>query len=228
MSLYLWINIFTFCTILLSFDKKVAFYKYFPFLAIGIIFNGLVFIPWDSVFTKLGIWGFNPKYLNGLSFYSLPIEEWLFFITVPFSCVFIHYVLLAYFKNPIPLKFSNIFWNILSLLILAVGIIFHQQTYTFVTFTITAPVLFLLNKYQKSFMSQFTFTYAISFIPFILINSILTGSFTEEPIVWYNNTENFSVRIGTIPLEDTIYNLLLLVTPTFITHYLYSKFKAKA
>ena len=228
MSLYLWINIFTFCTILLSFDKKVAFYKYFPFLAIGIIFNGLVFIPWDSVFTKLGIWGFNQKYLNGLSFYSIPIEEWLFFITVPFSCVFIHYVLLAYFKNPIPLKFSNIFWNILSLLILAVGIIFYQQTYTFVTFTITAPVLFLLNKYQKSFMSQFTFTYAISFIPFILINSILTGSFTEEPIVWYNNTENFSVRIGTIPLEDTIYNLLLLVTPTFITHYLYSKLKAKA
>jgi len=228
MSLYLWINIFTFCTILLSFDKKVAFYKYFPFLAVGIIINGILFIPWDSIFTGLEIWGFNPDYLIGTSFFSLPIEEWLFFITVPFSCVFIHYVLLAYFNNPIPANFSSTFWNILSFSIFVIGIIFHQQTYTFITFIITAPVLFLLNKYQKSFMAQFTFTYAISFIPFLIINSILTGSFTDEPIVWYNNNKNFGIRIGTIPVEDTIYNLLLLVTPTFITHYLHLKFKAKA
>lgn len=72
-------------------------------------------------------------------------------------------------------------------------------------------------------MRDFLLTYTISFIPFIIINSVLTGSFTDEPIVWYNNDENFSIRLGTIPIEDTIYNMLLLLIPTYITQYLFNK-----
>jgi lycopene cyclase domain-containing protein len=228
MSLYLWLNIFTFCTLFLSFDKKVAFYKYFPYLAIGIILNGLLFIPWDIVFTQKGVWGFNPDYLSGKSLFNLPLEECLFFITVPFSCTFIHFVLIAYFKNPVSQKFSNIFWNSVSAIVLILGLIYYDQKYTFVTFTVVAPIIFFLNKVQPAFMKQFVFTYAVSFIPFLIINSILTGSFTDEPIVWYNNEENFGIRLGTIPVEDTVYNLLLLVIPTFITSYLFSKKRTKA
>ena len=79
MSLYLILNIFTFSTIFLSFDKKVAFYKYFPYLLIGIIINGIIFIPWDILFTQNKVWGFNPNYLFGIFILDLPLEEWLFF-----------------------------------------------------------------------------------------------------------------------------------------------------
>jgi hypothetical protein len=45
----------------------------------------------------------------------------------------------------------------------------------------------------------------------MLVNGILTGSFIEEPIVRYNNSENLSLRIGTVPIEDTVYNLSMLL-----------------
>lgn len=223
MSLYLILNIVTFSTFFLSFDKKVAYYRYFPFLLIGIVLNGLLFIPWDVIFTQNKVWGFNPDYLSGLFFFNLPIEEWLFFITVPFSCVFIHYVLKAYFNNPINLKFSTYFWKTLSIMVFILGVFFYKQVYTFTTFTLTPIFILTILKINKEFMRDFLLTYIISFIPFIIINSILTGSFTDEPIVWYNNNENFSIRIGTIPVEDTIYNMLLLLLPTYITQYLFNK-----
>ncbi len=223
MSLYLWLNIITFGTFFLSFDKKVAFYKHFKALSIAILINALIFIPWDSYFTSIGIWGFNKKYVLGAFFLNLPIEEWLFFISVPFSCTFIHNVLKSYFKNPIQLKFSTKFWNYFSILILIIGILNTNQLYTSTSFILCSISLLLINYFKPLFMKEFMLTYLIALIPFILVNSILTGSFTDSPIVWYNEYHIFGFRIGTIPIEDTIYNMLLLIIPVFITDFLSQK-----
>jgi lycopene cyclase domain-containing protein len=225
MSLYLWLNIATFGTIFLSFDKKVAFYKYFKSLAIAMFLTAIVFIPWDSLFTYEGVWGFNDFYILGPRLFKLPLEEWLFFITVPFSCTFIHYVLKAYFKNPFSTRFTSIFWLIFSILIVLIGVLYSDQYYTFSSFLIAGVAVFVINLYNPKFMTDFMLTYLIALIPFLIVNSILTGSFTEEPVVWYNDTHNFGIRLGTIPLEDTVYNLLLLLLSTFFTHYFYTRKK---
>ncbi len=217
MSLYLLLNSITFGTFLLSFDKKVAFYKKFKGLFIGIVVNMLLFIPWDIMFTIKGVWGFNPTYLNGLNLFKLPLEEWLFFITVPYSCVFIFFVLKAYFKNPISEKTATLFWYILSISLIVIGLFFTSQAYTFYTFMLTPIVLLILVIKEKGFMKDFLWTYLVALIPFIIINGILTGAITDEPVVWYNNNENFGIRFITIPIEDFVYNMLLLVIPTFIT-----------
>lgn len=223
MSLYLLLNILTFGTFLLSFDKKVHFYTYFKFISLGIAVNMLLFIPWDIWFTHKAYWGFNSTYLIGLNIFNLPLEEWLFFITVPFSCVFIHYVLKAYFSNPIKLKFTKSFWKYFSFVIFIIGFLSYKQMYTFVTFSITALVVYVLNKKYSNFMNQFMFTYIVALIPFVMVNGVLTGSITTEPIVWYNNEENFGIRFLTIPIEDFVYNLLLLIIPTFITDFFNKK-----
>ncbi|MBP6660046.1 MAG: hypothetical protein KA174_05150, partial [Chitinophagales bacterium] len=45
--------------VLLSFDKRVSFYKKWKFLPIPLFITLLYFVIWDSYFTKIGIWNFN-------------------------------------------------------------------------------------------------------------------------------------------------------------------------
>ncbi|MEP5612704.1 MAG: lycopene cyclase domain-containing protein, partial [Cyclobacteriaceae bacterium] len=73
-----------------SFEKRVSYHKNWKSLFPAIFLTALFFLFWDEVFTQRGVWGFNDSYISGIKFGSLPLEEILFFIVVPFSCVFIY------------------------------------------------------------------------------------------------------------------------------------------
>ena len=88
---YLLINFLTiFFPIVLSFDKRVQFFKSWKFIFPGLFITGLLFLLWDYVFTIYGVWSFNPDYVIGVYMLNLPLEEILFFVTVPFACIFIY------------------------------------------------------------------------------------------------------------------------------------------
>ena len=59
----------------------------------------LLFIPWDIWFTDIGVWWFRDDYITGWKIFLLPIEEWLFFIVVPYACIFIYEVLIYFIKR---------------------------------------------------------------------------------------------------------------------------------
>ena len=52
---------------LFSFHPKLKFYKKWKSLFIAIALTMLIFIPWDIIFTKNGIWGFNDFEIQALS-----------------------------------------------------------------------------------------------------------------------------------------------------------------
>jgi hypothetical protein len=48
----------------------------------------------------MGVWGFRSDYLTGLFItQNIPLEEGLFFICIPYACVFTYFVIKEYFPN---------------------------------------------------------------------------------------------------------------------------------
>ena len=185
----------------------------------------LIFIPIDIAFTHYGIWGFNEKYICGIYFFNLPIEEVLFFLVTHYACVFIYECCNSYIKRDI-LK-SSYKWTLLGLAqagILA-ACFYPFQLYSSIQMGGAALLTLFLMYFLKSvWLSRFTLAFLISLIPFFIMNGILTGSFIDEEIVWYNPNHIFSIRMGTIPIEDIFYSLFMLLT----TMCFYEALKSKA
>lgn len=221
MYLYLYLNLFTlFFPFVLSFDRRVRFYQYWPFLFPAILVSGLLFVLWDIAFTRLGVWGFNPEYLTGIYLFGLPLEEVLFFLTVPYACVFIYECLNYYVIKDYGRPVAGRITLVLALLLLMIGLFNLEKWYTSVTFLLL-PLL--LGVHYRLFgtrvLGRFYATYLMHLLPFLLVNGVLTAL----PIVWYDNAYNLSLRIGTIPVEDTMYSMLLLLLNITIYEFLKEK-----
>ena len=190
------------------------------------ILTMMVFIPWDVVFTRHEIWGFNPDYFLDTKILSLPLEEWLFFICIPFACVFTHYALLLYFPKLKLDKNSSKAIAIGLILTLALLLIFnYDKWYTLVNFTIAIVLTIIVLKYNSILLQYFFLTFLVMLIPFFIVNGVLTGSWIESQVVWYNNAENLGIRMGTIPVEDSIYAYSMILMNLFFFEYFTQKSK---
>jgi len=218
LSIYLLINLLVVVIPLaFSFDRKVHFYRRWKFFFPAMIITAFLFLIWDILFTINGIWGFSSEHLIGIFILHLPIEEWLFFITVPYACVFTYDVLNSWFPIDPKLRTQQIISLLLSIVLFTLAFLFRDRWYTLITFLLTGSFITIAEwffKWQKLMLAYRA--YLVSLLPFLLTNGILTGTFLESPVVWYNNLENMNLRIGTIPLEDTIYGFLLVLLNIFI------------
>ncbi len=216
--LYLSINLLSVAVpFLFSFYPKANFSKKWRYVLPAIAISGLFFIIWDIVFTRLGVWGFNPKYLTGIHVLWLPLEEVLFFFCIPYACIFTYFALNHLIEKDHLFPHQELITSVLIFLLLILGGYFMSNLYTGVTFMTTALFLALIMlKLRTRFMGRFYLAFGVILLPFLIVNGILTGSFIDEPVVWYNNEENLGIRLGTIPVEDVIYGMLMLLIPITI------------
>ena len=59
----------------LSFEGRVKYFSRFYSLAPGFLFTICLFIVWDILFTRYGIWGFNKEFTLNFYIQGLPLEE---------------------------------------------------------------------------------------------------------------------------------------------------------
>lgn len=200
--------------LILSFDKKVAFYKHWKYLLPAIVLNGTLFVLWDMYFTREGVWSFNPDYICGVYLVNLPLEEVLFFLVVPYSCAFIYECLNAYVTREIVTR-PKLVTLIVLLLSAASCVLFYDRIYTIVNAGICFLVVFLAAfVYKFPNMGRFYLSFFVALIPFLLFDGIIT----YLPIVQYNDAENMGIRFIRIPIEDFFYCLSLLLNTVLVMH----------
>ena len=225
--LYLLIDI---CTVIVpfvfSFHPRLCFYQSFKAFFAASVITSIFFIAWDILFTRLKVWGFNPKYISGIYFFGLPIEEVLFFICIPFACVFTYHCFTKFFNLQWKIKTRNAYVLILCTLLLITGIFNYNKLYTSSTFISLALVLVALNFFIKvSWLDKLLIIYPVLLIPFFIVNGILTGTGLHQPVVWYNDHQNLGLRLFTIPVEDIFYGFELILLNIFLYEFFKRKFK---
>ncbi len=225
--LYLTINLASVCVpFMASFYPKHAFYKSWKNYFIANIVVATLFIIWDITFTNIGVWGFNERYLTGSKLVNIPLEEVLFFFCIPYASVFVYFSLNYLVKKNVFQNQHRFITLFLAVGLGIVGLFFWNRLYTSITFVLTSLFLFY-NYFKKNDLSRIYFSYSVTLIFFFIVNGILTGSFIDEPVVWYNNSENLGIRMGTIPFEDSFYGFLLIASIIQIFEYLNARKKIK-
>lgn len=218
--LYLLIDVLVFLGPLTrAFEPRIFYIGKWKRLLAATLAVFLLFLPWDIAFTDAGVWGFTERYLIPWDFFGLPLEEVLFFVVVPWACYFIYEVLQLFF----PWKGTQR-WVYTVTLFAALGCIgwamkHPNQAYTFWTFLLLGAGLGLTFVWKPTWLAAFYRSYALALVPFFLVNGVLTGSGLEEPIVWYNDAQNLGVRLGTIPVEDAFYGLLMMLLYTTVVQW---------
>ncbi|MBW8687509.1 lycopene cyclase domain-containing protein [Chitinophaga rhizophila] len=205
-----------------SFHPKLKFYRQWAYLWPALLFPGLLFVCWDCFFTARGVWGFNPDYVTGLYLFNLPIEEILFFICIPYACLFSYHCLFTLWPR---MKLSQGAINVITWLLLLIAvagmIAFSDRIYTFVTLLLTAVfVCWSAVVLKKDWIGRFYICYGLMLLPFLVVNGLLTGSWIDNPVVWYNPMEIAGPRLMTIPLEDIAYGLLMIGVEVAMYEYL--------
>ena len=220
MSLYLIILIFSLAgPLALSFEKNLKLYTRWKYLLPAILITMFIFVSWDIIFTHLGYWFFNPIYNSGIYINKLPLEEYLFFIVIPYACAFSFYALQFHFPK---FKLNEQWTRVLTFLIVVVSLItsfLHRDlTYTFVAFLVLPAILLLSYYFAREVVQYYLAIYWILLIPFFIINGILTGTGIEQAVFDYNPQVILGIRILSIPIEDMFYNFSLLLLPLALTH----------
>lgn len=196
----------------MSWDKRVNYHQKWKYFFKALPVMMVVMIIWDMFFTHNGIWGFNEQYILGWYVVGLPVEEWLFFIVVPFSCTFIYEVVIYFDSSNKFEKYGKIINVIMLLLVITLLYFGLDQTYTKIAMGfLCLLLLFHQFAYNARYLGRFYVAFLFILIPFFIVNGVLTGSFIQEEVVWYKSSEIFNIRLFTIPLEDVFYCMFMML-----------------
>ena len=171
------------------------------------------YIIWDVIVTG-SHWWFNEKYTLNFRLAGLPLGEWLFFITIPFSSLFIWEIMVSYLEYRVTAKLKWL--RLLLLLGFPIGILIYStgKEYTalvMIFFGLTAVVDLCLK--TAIWLQPRTYLY-LGIISGLMM--LFNGYLTFRPVILYDSSYQLGFRLGTIPLEDFGYGYTLILLCTML------------
>lgn len=199
--------------IALSFEKGVHYVSRWKCAFIAIMPVLLLFVMWDAIVTGRH-WWFNENHISGFRVTGLPVEEVLFFITVPFSVLFIWEIFYRKTGNSISDNLKFIKYLFLFLPIPGIILFLLGKEYTGLVLVALGLVGALDMLLSTDILARKN-TYIYLGIIFLL-NLVFNGYLTGRPVVIYNESYQLGIRIWTIPVEDFIYGFSMLLMNTIL------------
>lgn len=205
-----------------SFHKRILFNYHFGAFIKAAVLVAIPFIAWDVWFTAKGVWWFNTDYTLGIVIAGLPLEEWLFFICIPFSCVFTYFCIDKFFKLDWLSGFNNLIVFVSVIVCSVMALLHHDKVYTLVTAIATMATLIYLHFIVRAdWIGKASLVFTVLMLGFFPVNGVLTGTGLESPIVNYNPNDFLGIRMLTIPIEDAVYGY----TQLLLVLYFFKRFK---
>ena len=183
----------------------------------SIIIAAIPFIVWDISVTNRH-WFFADKYTIGFRIFHLPIEEIMFFFTVPFACLFTWEMVK---KHSLPFKLieksiSENAINIFSAIFFVFSIVtyFYSKEYTALAGLFFVASVLIDKIWGASILTNKKFLFFFILVSFFTF--VFNGYLTWRPIVTYDEFYQLDFRIFTIPIEDFFFGYALLIITTTI------------
>lgn len=197
----------------LSFDRKVAFWRKWLQVFAAIAAVVVVFGAWDAWMAARGIWSFHPDHAGTWRFLHLPLGEWLFFVCVPYACLFVLECVRAYFPDR-EIRIPTPVFPVLAAFLFVLAWMYRELGYTATVFLACGLVTAALQAFVPATVRSrnFWIGLGLTYLPFLVANGFLTGI----PIVLYDDAENLAVRVGTIPLEDFFFSFAMLALAALV------------
>lgn len=204
---YLLINFFTVIVcFIFSFHKRIQFHPFFGAFFKAALITAVPFIAWDIWFTAHGIWWFNNDYTMGVLLAGLPVEEWLFFFCIPFSCTFTYFCISKFLRLSWVNGFNNMIVFATCVTCIVIALLYYFKMYTFVTaVAATATIIYLHFIVKAEWIGEASLVYLLLMPGFFAVNGLLTGTGLQAPVVNYNPAEILNLRMLSIPVEDAVY-----------------------
>jgi len=172
---------------------------------VALLLGGAPWVAWDLLVAGHH-WDFNPLYVTGSEFLGLPLEEWGFFLAVPFACLFSWERLAWGPLGTTDARWAPVVWAGASFALLApLAWALGAPAYTALALgSVSAPFGLDLLAGGRVFHNPRAWAWLALVAAFtVAFNNVLTGL----PIVTYEPSAQLGLRLFTMPIEDLGFGL---------------------
>ncbi len=174
----------------------------------AVLLAAVPFLVWDALVAGRH-WWWNPRFVLGPRLFGLPVEEILFFFTVPFASLF-SWETLFHGERDAPRSALRVLYAPALLLVPLGAFLFvtEGREYTglaLAAFGLTALLDLLTGTRVLARPSFLRLTVFVA-----VCTTVFNGYLTARPVVLYDPRYQLGAHVGTIPVEDYVYGLGLV------------------